>query len=1292
MKIVKQKKPFKFPLHITILLTILLICISPAIGFAQDDAPPETPTQPYPQDIRFEILSMENGLSNNIVWSILQDSRGFMWFATIDGLNRYDGYKFKVFRHDPEDPHSLSTNPLRVIYEDQTGDLWIGTSGGGLNRLDRYTEKFTHYKHDPDDPHSLSGNDVRSIYEDRNGVLWIGTTAGLNRYDRQTEMFTQFRHDPDDPQSLGHDFVTSVIEDLEGMIWVGTWGGGLDCLDPHTGIFTHYRHDPDDSYSLSNNNVWVMSQEQSGDIWIGTNNGLNKLTTNDVSSGRAHFIRYLNDPDDPLSLSNNKVRSILEDQEGNLWVGTFVGGLNKLDDELDVFFHYTNKPFEQLGLSNNGVISLYEDQVGSLWIGTLGGGVNIIDRNRKPFFHYYNNPNIPQSLSNDAVRSILVDRNGVTWVGTEEGGLNRSNQDSTTQIGEMTFKHYKANPNEPQSLSDNFVWAIDQDLAGILWIGTEAGGLNRFDPLNETFTHYRYQPDQPNGPSSNSIRAVLVDKSGFIWLGHRGSGLDRFDPETETITNFRNSPDDPNSLSANTVRALYEDSTGRLWIGTIDGGLNLFDRATETFINYKNDPSDPSSLSDNSVRAILEDQAGNLWIGTWGGGLNKLDRERGVFKHYREKDGLANDVIWGILEDNVPPQMSGPYLWISTNQGLSRFDPITESFRNYNVLDGLQANSFYSAHAKSHEGLLFFGGSNGFNVFNPNDIVDNPHIPPIVITDFQLLNLPVPIGDDSVLERSITESNELILSHQDRIISFEFAALSYTAPAKNRYRYLLEGFENQWNEIESDRRFATYTNLNPGDYVFWVKGSNNDGVWNEDGTTLHITITPPWWGTWWFRGLLLALLAAAVYLGYQLRVRSYQARSHELEAEVALKTRELQAEISGHEVTEARLRRARDELATLLDVSQDVISTLELEQLLKNFLQQIDRVVGCDAVSIHLLEGSVLKCLTYQYNENINVSPPQILYYEQIPGFPEMLEFQQGFVLADLHAEPALMAAIIEHSEEGFDYIPPSVHSFAAAPMVIRNRGIGMLAISSAHEAIYDQDTLNLLQIFTNQLAVAIENARLYEQAQAAAVVEERNRLARDLHDSTTQALYSALLFSETGKKLTQQGKLEDAAYYQSRVSTVVHEALKEMRLLVFEMRPLILEQEGLVGALQMRLDAVESRSGMEARLYADDLPSLPGEMSEGLYRIAQEALNNALKHAQAENVAVHLDCEHGLLTMQVVDDGQGFDPQAVEQGGGMGLSNMRQRAEQLNGELSINSKPGEGTSIQVHVPLEEIK
>jgi signal transduction histidine kinase/DNA-binding NarL/FixJ family response regulator/streptogramin lyase len=402
------------------------------------------------------------------------------------------------------------------------------------------------------------------------------------------------------------------------------------------------------------------------------------------------------------------------------------------------------------------------------------------------------------------------------------------------------------------------------------------------------FTHYQNDPGDPHSLSHNIVRSLYVDNSGTLWIGTFGGGLNRFDSKTEDFVRYLHDPDNPSSLSDNTVMSIFEDSSGELWIATL-GGLNRFVSNTEGFVQYTHDPNDQNSLSHNNAVSLYEDQEGVLWIGTNGGGLNKFDRQDERFIHYTEKDGLPSDTVMGITEDDQG------FLWLSTSQGLSKFDPRLETFRNFDAYDGLQSNQFnFNSLYKSSSGELFFGGVDGFNVFYPVDIKDNPTIPPIVITGFQLANRPVEIGGDSVLQRSIVETDELILSHEDRVLSFEFAALNYLSPQKNRYRYKLEGFEEEWNEVGADRRFVTYTNLDPGEYVFRVTGSNNDGVWNEEGTSIKITVTPPWWATIWFRGAVALGLVGLVAAGFVWQRRGAKRRERELETLVTERTRELE--------------------------------------------------------------------------------------------------------------------------------------------------------------------------------------------------------------------------------------------------------------------------------------------------------------------------------------------------------------------------------------------------------------
>jgi len=932
---------------LAILLAPLLAIFTSAPACVQggDEAPDtQSSVSSSPrQDLRFEHLTSSEGLSNNRVTSILRDHRGFMWFGTFDGLNRYDGYEFKVYRHVPGDEHSLSANFVVTLFQDRDGFLWIGTNGGGLNRYDPRTEQFTHYQHDPADPHSLSSDNVFVVYEDRQGSLWIGTDGGgLNRYDPDRDGFTRYQNDPDDADgvrhSLSHNVVWSIVEDGRGNLWVGTDGGGLNRFDRQSKHFNVYRHDPGNLDSLGDDSVLALAVAPDGSLWIGTrSSGLDRL---DLDTER--FAHYRHDPDDPFSLSHSSVLDLYADQSGTLWVGTGGGGLSRLDVQLEDgqdarFVRYQPDPNDPYSLNHNQIKEMYADPSGLLWLATVGGGVNLVDLDRKPFTHYYSNPGDPNSLSSNDISEIYEDRQGVLWLGTGGGGLNRLDRQT------MQYTHYAPDPDDPHSLSDNLVRAIIEDGDGMLWLATR-GGLNRFDPQAEQFTVYHPDPvtgtAAPSGLLSDSIWSIYLDSQNILWIG-TSLGLNRLDPRSGQFLAYQHNPDDANgmrdSLSGTTVTVIHEAQAGTLWFGTLGDGLNRFDREAERFAQYKHDPDDPQSLGANTVWAVHEDADGVLWIGT-SAGLDRLDPASGGFSHYGEEDGLPGGGVMAILEDDGPPRESGlagqggPNLWLSTSSGLHQFNPRADTLRSYDERDGLQGSEFgWGSAFKSTSGELFFGGSNGLTAFYPDQIRDSLYVPPVVITDFQLANRTVDIGGDSVLQESIAETEHLTLSDQDRVISFEFAALGYRTPSKSRYRYMLEGFDEDWAEVGSDHRFITYTNLDPGEYVLRVTGLNSDGVWNEEGTSLGITITPPWWLTTWAIGLFLILVVSSLYGGYRWQVRTLEAKSRELETLVAEQTGQLDERVK--------------ELSTLLAVSQEVVSTLELEPLLRLILDQLKEVV-----------------------------------------------------------------------------------------------------------------------------------------------------------------------------------------------------------------------------------------------------------------------------------------------------------------------------------------------------------
>jgi diguanylate cyclase (GGDEF)-like protein len=831
-----------------------------------------------PRNLLFDRLSLEQGLSQGTINAILQDRRGFMWFGTEDGLNRYDGYGFKVYKRDSNDPASLSHNFIWAIHEDKNGDLWIGTNGGGLEHWNRRTGRFTHHRHDPYDENTVGHDRVRAIHGAPGGVLWIGTDGGgLDRYDVASDTWTHYRHDPDVPTSLSSNRVRSILLDRDGRLWVGTYGGGLNRFDVATGGFEHYRHDPEDSHSLGGDRVYTVYEDRDGRLWIGTyGGGLSEL---DRESGR--FKRYLHDPEDPDSIGAGRVRVVFQDGNDDLWVGTDGGLFTRRPGEAG-FFGVRHRDTDPRSLSDDKITAIFEDRGRVLWVGTKSDGLNKRNTSTGSFVLIQRDPTASSTLSSNKVAAIQHDRRSdELWIGTFGGGLNRLDRATGR------FTHYRQD--DAGGLNDDRVMSLLLDRQGKLWIGTYEGGLNRLDPATGRFTHYRHDPDRPDSIGGNGVMSIHEDRRGRIWAGTFEGGLNRLDRSSGKFTRFVHDPSDSTTIASNTVTCFLEDRSGTLWVGTDGGGLNRFDEETGRFVRYRHDPEDPSSLSNDVVWSIHEDARRTLWIGTQGGGLNRWDpedrrRDRPVFHHYTERNGLPNNLVYGILSDGAGR------LWLSTNSGLSRFDPQAGTFKNYDTSYGLQSNEFnFGAYHGSEAGEMFFGGIKGLNTFFPAEVRDNSHVPPVVLTSFLKLN------EEAKLDRPIYEAEKIILEHRDDVVSFEFAALDFESPEKNRYAYKLEGFDENWIQLGTTRR-ATYTNLDAGDYVLRVRGSNNDGVWNENAVGLEVSVLPPPWKSWWaytIYGLILVGIVMSYTRAQKKKLEREAEYSRRLEHEVEARTQEL---------------------------------------------------------------------------------------------------------------------------------------------------------------------------------------------------------------------------------------------------------------------------------------------------------------------------------------------------------------------------------------------------------------
>jgi DNA-binding NtrC family response regulator/ligand-binding sensor domain-containing protein len=916
-------------------------------------------------DLIFQQIFLEDGLSQSIVKCILQDHEGFMYFGTEDGLNKYDGYSFTVMRNNPENSNSLSYNDINALHLDHQGNIWIGTFNSGLNKYNPYSKNVKRFLHNPSNPGSLSHNNINAICSDSSGVIWVATDDGLNKFvpkntNNDEYLIHRFYNQPNDSYSMSNNSIYSLLLDHSHNLWVGT-SDGLNVLffnDMRSNNikFRRFNSDRNNANSLSNSTVRVIYQDRIGDLWIGTDGGINNVIQSNKDDFK--FKRYLNIISDNKSLSHNEVYAICEDKSGKLWIGTNGGGLNVFDKKTNSFTRYSHDPLDSRSISYNEIRSIFKDKSGTMWIGTYGSGIDKVSRGAGEFKLYKYKPDNQNSLSHPIVWSIYEDDGGILWIGTHGGGLNRLDRKNEQ------YSVFKNNPNNQNSLSNNIIRVVCKDRDGIFWIGTHGGGINKFIPESKTFIRFVNDANNPNSLAMDEIRCIYEDNSGILWIGTYGQGLDRFNKETESFTHYKNDPQNDSSLSNNFVRTIYEDKAGNLWIGTEGGGLNRLDRVSNSFERFISNPNDSTSLSNDYIFTIHEDQDGILWLGTWGGGLNKFDPKTKKATYFNSNDGLPSNAIYGILEDEKGN------LWLSSNNGISRFNLKTESLTNYNVKDGLQNNEFNGgSYFKSKSGEMFFGGINGFNSFYPSNIKDNTFIPPVLITSFQKFN------EEVDFDKPVYSVNMIELSYEDYVFTFEFAALDFSAPEKNKYMYKMEGLDKDWIISNFSRRFATYTTLSPGDYTFRVIGTNSDGIWNEKGASVDIKIHPPFWMTWWFRTLVIILLSIAVFGVYKLRVRRLEEKRKVLADRLDEKTKhsnELQNALSEVERLKNRLEVENIYLQDEIKLQHNFENIITQSEEMKKVLHKVEKVSPTDATVLVLGESGTGKELLARAIHNIS--------------------------------------------------------------------------------------------------------------------------------------------------------------------------------------------------------------------------------------------------------------------------------------------------------------------------------
>ncbi len=837
----------------------------PLVSHAQND-------ESVPLILPVDQLTSEMGLPSDLVMKSHQDRKGFMWFVTFRGLVKYDGYDFVVYQNQPKNPNSLSCDELYDLVEDDDGVFWIA-SKEGLNRFDSKTGTFKRFFHHPNDPESLRDHTIIALLKDSRGRLWIGTGyGGLHLYDRERESFQAFQHDDRDPQSLSSNRISCLSESPSGKIWVGTLdnNGIWDLFDPETQKCQHYTYYNADTRIHIHDVISLLSQPD-GTVWCGTwGHGLYRFNPSD-----GIYKVYLRYSHDTAGITGGIVQCIVPNRQGRFWIGTREDGLKEFDPIKEQFRTITLVDKRNSKIIGDTIYHVYEDRSGSLWICTLNNGVCRYDKGGEQFLTIKNVPENPDSLAGNRVYALCARRDGSIWIGTHGSGLNR--YDPTT--GKVSrFIH---DPSDSTSLPGNTVVSLLEDSHSNLWVGSwnvVDGAFSRFIPETGTFRRYRHDPERPGGMKCLVARTLMEDRTGKIWIGTDGTGINVFDPGTELFKVYYPNESGASGLTESFVNCLLEDRAGTIWVGGQNDGLFRYDRERDHFDPYPLTIQTPGIPSSYNIFSLYEDRKDNLWVGT-NKGLFCLDPGRVEILFYTMDDGLADTYVKGILED------SDGFLWLGHDNGkMTRFHPNSRRFQNYDRGDGLQGMSFNPSCAVANaSGELYFGGLNGVNCVRPGRLTKNTQIPPIVITRFEIMDKPYPF------EPALTQGETILLDHRSNYFYFEFAALNFIHPQKNQYAYRLTPLETDWN-VSGNRRFAQYTALEPGQYRFEVKGSNNDGVWNETGVSLPIYIRPPLWRTWWFQSAAGGILVCLLVLGYFYRIRSLERHKERLEREVEKRT------------------------------------------------------------------------------------------------------------------------------------------------------------------------------------------------------------------------------------------------------------------------------------------------------------------------------------------------------------------------------------------------------------------
>jgi len=1236
----------------------------------------QLPRSPNGKNFIFERITTEQGLSQNTVRVITQDVYGFLWIGTDYGLNRFDGDEFIVSKHDPDDPNSISDNHIWAIHEDSRSNLWVGTDNG-LNLYDRKRNSFLRFFHDESDPWSLSSNRIRAILEDGEGNIWIGTWGGgLDRFDQQSGEFIHYQADDSTTDRISDNFIRVIYEDSRGTLWVGT-SNGLNRLNPRTGenviiqrdfpntanIFDYesemiYSGDYDyywtrrpipldtslpefePQYLINNQIQTILEDDRERKIWIGTSGGLDcfNLTT-------GSFDHYRFDIEDASSLSSNLVLSMMIDQAGTLWVGTN-NGLNEFDEQGNRFVRYgydSQETDTTKSLNHPLINTIFQDRSGAIWVGTSGGGINRFDYSSEFFTHNTYDPEIAESVSGNMVWAFEEDSDIGYWVGTSVG-VDRYN----TLKG--TFEHFPVSSDLSKGSSPVQIFTLHKGFDATIWAGSSTG-LFRLDQESKQFVEYQepseMEPSEDDFLSESIILDIAESAPGHFLIGTYGSGLISLDINRGITRSFNFNPDNPRGISSNIVSSLLVDTRGITYIGTRGGGLNLLYPDSSEFLKFTSNPGVANSISDNNINQIIQARDGSIWIATMGG-LNRFNPETNTFLALKEENGLPSNVIYGIAEDLQNN------LWVASSNGITKIDQDLKIESIYQYPHGLQSNEFNpGASFVSNDGLIFFGGTNGFSVFRPERISINPYQPTVILGGFtqnrEKIDLPV----------SLELTHTIKLEWPRNYFEFKVSNFNFIQRDKNLIAYRLVPLENDWTTTGSGM-YQLYENLGGGLYTLEIKGANNDGIWGDAISAMMIEINPPFWEKRNFQlgaGLIFLIL---LFSGIQFRVRNVQKYSRTLEKEVQERTEDIE--------------KRRKVAEGLREILVRMNSDLSLEECLDFVVCQTTRLIESPfALMFSIEEENNAKVIAFSLTDPSQFDRGKIdtLIEPVINDWAEKAKITKSIFSANINSNS-------DKDLSGVKIVP-----ILSATIVL-----GGLAVMENTKTKMNDEDLNLLKSLADQAALAMENARLRKATEEIAVVSERNRIARDLHDAITQTLFSANLIAES---LPQAMKNDSRKGEESLASlqNLNRSALAEMRALLLELRPAVIKDISLSELLKQMADTLKGRASVNATLNLLENFQLPEEVHFQFYRIAQEITTNIIKHSKAKNVEISLVSKsyrrYGQLfagaKMIIADDGIGFESENI-QGIHFGIKDIYERAELINASVNIDARTEKGTKI----------